>query len=88
MITFALFRLFWAGNRAGSQFKGSEPKFDMSYFTNTVPGQLPVKKFQFQHFPVLRLFLFCHYKSQRTFQKNINPSFFVQCPYLKGETSC
>ena len=43
--------LFLAENRAGSQIRGSEWKFDISYFTYTSPGKLPAKKFWVQHFP-------------------------------------
>ena len=31
-LLFALFELFWAGNRAGGKGKGSESKLDISYF--------------------------------------------------------
>ena len=47
-----LFGLFLARNMAGSQVKVSESKLHISYFTHTIPGQLPVKKVWFQHFPV------------------------------------
>ena len=43
-LIFALFVLFLAGNRVRSQVKSSESKFNVSYFTHTIPGQLPVKK--------------------------------------------
>ena len=33
---------FYQGNRAGSQFKGVESKFDKYYFIHAIPGQLPV----------------------------------------------
>ena len=52
---FALFRLFLAGNKTGCQVKGSESKFDISYFTQTIRAQLPVKKIYLLRFPVLRL---------------------------------
>ena len=32
-------------NRAGSQVKGVESKFDKYYFIHTIPGQLSVKDF-------------------------------------------
>ena len=54
-LLFALFWLFSAGNQPRSKAKGSESKFETTYFTNTVPGHLPFKKVWFQHFPVLRL---------------------------------
>ena len=54
-LLFALFRLFLAGSRPRSKAKGSEAKFEIGYFTTTVPGHLPTKKVLFQHFPVLRL---------------------------------
>ena len=44
---FALVGLFLARNRAGSQVKVSEPKFDICYFIHKSPGQLPVKRFWF-----------------------------------------
>ena len=69
MITFALFRLFWAGNRAGSQFKGSEPKFDMSYFTNTIPGQLPVKNSSSSTFQFCGYFCFATISHKGHFRK-------------------
>ena len=40
----ALFGLFLAENRAESQVRGSELKFDISHFFYTIPSQLPVKK--------------------------------------------
>ena len=60
------------GNRAGSQVEGLESKCEKSYFIHTIPSQLPVKNFWFQHF-----FQFCCCKSQRTFWKNLNPDFQV-----------
>ena len=53
-LLFAIFGLFSPGNWAGLQVKGLESNFVKIYF-NLFPSQLPVKKFQFQHFPVLRL---------------------------------
>ena len=44
-ILFTLFGLFLAGNKAVSQFKRSQSKFDITYLTHTIPGQLPVKIF-------------------------------------------
>ena len=35
---------FWQ-EAAGSQVKGSESKFDLSFHTRTIPGQLLAKKF-------------------------------------------
>ena len=52
--------LFLAENRAGSQIRGSESKFDISYLTYTSPGKLLVKKFgssTFQDFQVWMLLL-------------------------------
>ena len=40
---------------AWSHVQGSESKFYTAYFIHTTPGQLPVKRFWFKHFPVLRL---------------------------------
>ena len=54
-LLFAIFGLLLPGNMVGSQVKGLESKFNKSYFIHTIPGQLPVKKFWFQHFPVLWL---------------------------------
>ena len=54
-LLFAIFRIFLPGNRAGSQVKGVEARFDKFYFIHTIPGQLPVKKLWFKYFPVLRL---------------------------------
>ena len=51
----AIFGIFLPGNRAGSQVKGLESKFDKYYFIHTILGQLDVKKFGFKYFPVLRL---------------------------------
>ena len=72
----ALFGLFLAGNRAGSQVKGSESKFDISYFTHTIPGQLPVKNF------CSSTFQFYSYRSQRICQKNFNPDFKAPLLFL------
>ena len=44
---FALVGLFWGRNRAGSQVKVSEPKFDICHFIHKIAGQLPVKRFWF-----------------------------------------
>ena len=44
---FALVGLFWGRNRAGSQVKVSERKFDICYFIHKIAGQLPVKRFWF-----------------------------------------
>ena len=46
-------RYFWQETGHGSQVIGSESKLDILYFTHTIPGQPPVNKFWFQHFPVL-----------------------------------
>ena len=35
---------YFCPNRAGSQVKGLESKFDKTYFIHAIPGQLPVKK--------------------------------------------
>ena len=55
LLLFAIFRIFLPGNRARSQVKRVESKFDKYYFIHTIPGQLPVKKLWFKYFPVLRL---------------------------------
>lgn len=52
---FTLFVLFLVGSKVGSHAQGSESKYDITYFTNTIRGQLKVKKDWFQHFPVLQL---------------------------------
>ena len=62
----AIFGIFLPENRVGSQVKGGESKFDKYYFIHTIPGQLSVKKFWF------KCFQFCGYRSQRTFQKNLD----------------
>ena len=54
-LLFAIFGIFLTGNRAGSQVKGLESKFDKYFFMYTILVQLPVKKFWFKYFPVLRL---------------------------------
>ena len=54
-LLFAIFGIFLPGNRAGSQVKRVESKFDKYYFIDTIPGQLSVKKVWFKYFPVLRL---------------------------------
>ena len=54
-LLFELFNIFLARNKVGSHVKESESKFDISYFIHTIPGQLPVKNFFFQHSPVLRV---------------------------------
>ena len=68
-LLFVLFGLFLAGNRARSLFKESESKFDISYFTHTIPDQLPVEMF------CASTFQFYGYKSQKTFQKDLNRHF-------------
>ena len=52
---FALFGHFWQETGWGHKSKGPKLALDIPYFTYTIPGQLPVKTFLFQHFPVLRL---------------------------------
>ena len=52
---FAIFGIILPEDTVGSQVKGAESKFDKCYFIHTIPGQLPVKKFCFKYFPVLRL---------------------------------
>ena len=54
---FAIFGIFLSGNRAGSQVKGVELKFDNYYFIHKIPGQLPVKIFWFKYFTVLPLYI-------------------------------
>ena len=51
----AIFEIFLPGNRAGSQVKGLESKFDKYFFIHMIPGQLPIKKFWFKYFPALWL---------------------------------
>ena len=51
---------FWqetggTGAGRGSEVKGLESKFDISSFIHMIPGQLLVKRFWFQRFPVLWL---------------------------------
>ena len=58
-----------ARNRARSQVKGSESKFDVSYFTHTIPGKLPVENV------CSSTLQFCGYRSKTTFQKNFNVDF-------------
>ena len=48
--------LVLAENKVFLHVKQSESKFDKSYFTQTIPGQVPVKKFWFHHFLVLQLY--------------------------------
>ena len=52
---FPIFGIYLPWNRAGSQVKGVELKFDKYSFIQTIPGLLPVKNFYFKCFPVLRL---------------------------------
>ena len=68
MITFCNIWAILPENRTQSQVKGLESKFDKYYFIHTIPDEVPVKKFWFQ---------FCSYRSQRLFQKIINPDFQV-----------
>ena len=49
-LLFAVFGIFLSGNRAGSQVKGEESKFDKYLFIYMIPGQLPVKKILIQIF--------------------------------------
>ena len=44
-LLFAIFGIFFPGNRAGLQVKGVESKLDESYFIHMIPSQLPVKTF-------------------------------------------
>ena len=44
-LLFAIFGIILPGNRAGSQVKGVESKFDKYYFIDTNPGQLLIKTF-------------------------------------------
>ena len=72
-LVFAQLGLFLAGNRARSQVKRSESKFDKSYFIQTIRGQLPVKKFGFHTFQ------FCGYKSQKHFRTILTWIFKFGC---------
>ena len=54
---FAIFGIIFAGNTVGSQAKGVESKLGKYYFIETIPCQLPVKKFWFKYFPVLQLYI-------------------------------
>ena len=56
-LLFALFRVFFAKKGAWSHIEGPESKFDTIYFTKTISGHIPVKKFWSQHFPILRLYV-------------------------------
>ena len=62
-LIFAIFAIFLPGNRAESQVKGRESKFDKYSFIHTIPGQLPIKKIGSS------IFQFCSYRSQTIFQK-------------------
>ena len=75
-LLFAIFGIFLPGNRAGSQVKRVESKFDKYYFIDTIPGQLSVKKFG------SNIFQFCDCRSQRTFQKNFNLDFQIWLVFL------
>ena len=52
-LIFVLPGLFLVGKRVGSHVQWSESK--SAYFTNTIPSQPNIKKFWFQHFPILQL---------------------------------
>ena len=54
-IIFAIFGIFVPGNKAGSQVKEVESKFDKYFFIYTITGQLPIKNFSFKYFAVWRL---------------------------------
>ena len=56
-VSFPLCGLFLPGNRVRSQLKAVESKFDKNLFYPHNSCQLPVKKFWFQHFPVLGLYI-------------------------------
>ena len=53
---------FYQGNRAGSQFKGVESKFDKYYFIHAIRVNFLYKNVG------SNIFLFCGYRSQRTFR--------------------
>ena len=57
LLSFPLCGLFLPGNRVRSQLKAVESKFDKNLFYPHNSCQLPVKKFWFQHFPVLGLYI-------------------------------
>ena len=54
-LLFALFWLLFAKKWAWSKVKGSQSKFDIAYFTNTIPGHVPLQNVLLHHFPVLWL---------------------------------
>ena len=74
--SFAIFGIFLRGNRAESQNKVIEPKFDKYYFIHTIPGQIPLNKIG------SNIFQLCGYRSQRTFQKNFNLDFQIWLVFL------
>ena len=89
-LLFAIFAIFLPGNRAGSQVKGVESKFDKYYFIHTILGQIFVKKFWFKYFPVLRLQITkdISEKSQLGFSNlsdflGTNPTFFKNFQKVK-----
>ena len=77
-LLFALFGLFLAGSRTGSQVRGSESKFDISCFTHTIPGQLPVKK---NVVPTLSSFAAVGYKGFSSFA-----AFLVVTPTIPSKS--
>ena len=71
---FALFGLFLVGNTVGSPNQVSKSKFDI-YYQN-----FPIWPTQFLVFNVRKnssTFQFCGYRWQKTFQKNVDPIFWV-----------
>ena len=73
-LLFAIFGIFLAGNRAGSQVKGVESKFE-KYATRFLVSFLS-KKFG------SNIFQFCGYRSQKTFQESFNPDFQIWLVFL------
>ena len=56
-LLFAIFGIFLLENRARSQVKAVESKFDKYNFIHTIPSQLPVKKNWFKYFLALWLWI-------------------------------
>ena len=76
-----IFWLFLPENRAKSKVKGFESKFRKSFFIRMITGQLLLKNVGFN------IFQFCSYRSQMTFQKNLDPDFQVWLLWLKFGTT-
>ena len=74
-LLFAIFGIFFSGNRAGLQVKRVASKLDEYYFIHTIPSQLPVKIFGSNNLQFATI-------DRKRHLKKINPDFQIWLVFL------